>query len=308
MSRVLLAGNNEAACLVLDLLLEALPPGDVLAVVPPGGVHHAWQPSLERHAAAHGVPVLAPLDVNDDATIAAVASHQAELLLSVYYTQLFGERLLAGLQGPAINFHPSLLPRHRGVAPLIWAIAEGDTMIGVTAHHIDAGIDTGRVVAQRKLPVHPDDTGHTLHRKAARLVCGIAAELLRGWLSGEGIPEGDAQSGRATSHSTRDPQLNRIDFAQPRERIRDIVRALAPPLPGAWCEAGDRRLVLAQVTPVDAGSAFAGTPGMLARLPGGDWGVWAADGLLRIDAFHQDGEARPSADLLGVVTEGQVAA
>src|SRR5215217_2893663 len=78
MSRVLLAGNNEAACLVLDLLLEALPERDVLAVVPPGGVHHAWQPSLERHAAARGVPVLAPLDVNDDATLAAVAGHRAE--------------------------------------------------------------------------------------------------------------------------------------------------------------------------------------------------------------------------------------
>jgi methionyl-tRNA formyltransferase len=308
MSRVLLAGNNEAACLVLDLLLEALPPRHVLAVVPPGGVHHAWQPSLERHAAARGVPVLAPLDVNDDATVAAVAGHRAELLLSVYYTQLFGERLLAALEGPAVNFHPSLLPRHRGVAPLIWAIAEGDTMTGVTAHHIDAGIDTGRVVAQRKLPIHPDDSGHTLHRKAARLVSGTAAELLRGWLAGHGVPEGSAQSGRATSHSTGDPQLNRIDFSQPRARIRDIVRALAPPLPGAWCEVGERRLVLARVTPVEAGSAFAGTPGMLTRLPGGDWGVWAADGLLRIDAFQHGDAPRPSADLLGLVTEGQVAA
>jgi methionyl-tRNA formyltransferase len=307
MSRVLLAGSNEAACLVLDLLLEALPPDDILAVVPPGGVHHAWQPSLERHATARGVPVLAPLDVNDDATLAAVTAHRAELLLSVYYTQLFGERLLAALEGPAINFHPSLLPHHRGVAPLIWAIAEGDAMTGVTAHHIDAGIDTGRVVAQRKLPIHPDDTGHSLHRKAARLVAGTAADLLRGWLSGDGLPDGAAQSGRATSHSTGDPQLNRIDFSQPRGRIRDIVRALAPPLPGAWCEVGDRRLVLGRVTPVDAGSAFAGTPGMLTRLPGGDWGVWAADGLLRIDAFHDDDGARPSADLMGVVTEGQVA-
>jgi len=307
MSRVLLAGNNEAACLVLDLLLEALPPGDVLAVVPPGGVHHAWQPSLERHAVAHGVPVLGPVDVNDDETLAAVAGHRAELLLSVYYTQLFGERLLAALEGPALNFHPSLLPRHRGVAPLIWAIAEGDAMTGVTAHHIDAGVDTGRVVAQRKLPIHPDDTGHTLHRKAARLVAGTAAELLRDWLAGRGIPEGSAQSGRATYHSIRDPQLNRIDFSQPRDRIRDIVRALAPPLPGAWCDVGDRRIVLARVTPVDAGATLAGTPGMLTRLPDGAWGVWAADGLLRIDAFQHAGQARPSADLLGLVTEGQVA-
>jgi methionyl-tRNA formyltransferase len=86
-------------------------------------------------------------------------------------------------------------------------------MTGVTAHHIDAGIDTGRVVAQRKLPIHPDDTGHTLHRKAARLVSATAAELLRDFLTGRGVPEGSPQSGRVTSHSTRDPQLNRIDFA-----------------------------------------------------------------------------------------------
>ena len=88
----------------------------------------------------------------------------------MYYTQLF-RALLDAMRGRyALNFHPSLLPRHRGVAPLIWAIAEGDAKAGLTVHHIDADVDAGRIVMQRPLPIHRDDTGFSLHMKTAKLV------------------------------------------------------------------------------------------------------------------------------------------
>jgi methionyl-tRNA formyltransferase len=305
--RVVLAGNNEAACLVLDLLLERLAPTDVLVISPPGGVHHAWQPSLERHARGLGVRALAPADVNDPEVVAEVAAHGASLLLSVYYTQIFRADLLRAVDGPALNFHPSLLPRHRGVAPLVWAIVEGDGMAGVTAHHIDAEVDTGDVVLQRPLPIHPEDTGHSLHRKAARLVHALAAELLRPWLDGTPIPAGTPQSGAVSHHTGRDPQLNHLDFSAPAERIRNIVRALAPPLPGAWCGLGGERIVLERVTAAPAAD-LPRPPGMVQRLRDDAWTIWAADGPLRVDTFWHDGRRRPAADLLAFATEGEIAA
>ena len=298
-ARVILAGNNLAARLVLDLLLEALDPADVLVLAPPGGAHHAWQPSLAGHAHALGLRCIEPEDVNSPEAVAQLEAHGASLMLSVYYTQLFRDEVLAAVRGPALNFHPSLLPRHRGVAPLIWAIAEGDRATGLSVHHVDRGVDTGRLVWQRSLPIHPDDTGYELHLKMAAMVRAAAASLLRGWLAGDGLPDPWDQAGRASSHSLRDPSLNHLDFATERARVRDVVRALAPPLPGAFCLARGERLPLSRVEPVagNGRDSLVKTPGMLEYLPGRVPVVWCADGPLRIDEFAHDGSPRRGTEL-----------
>ncbi|HLF67968.1 MAG TPA: formyltransferase family protein [Gaiellaceae bacterium] len=257
-----------------------------------------WHSSLQEAARQAGVPCLTPDDVNDEAVLARVAEHEAELLLSVYYTQVFAPRLLEAVDGPAVNLHPSLLPRHRGVAPIVWAIAEGDRVTGLTAHHIDEGIDTGPVIVQRPLPIHPEDTGYRLHLKMAGLVRATAADLLRPFLGGEGIPPGLPQTGVSTYHSRRDPQLNRLDWSSPRERIRDIVRALAPPLPGAFMLLNGEALVIARVELVPHEETRRELrPGMVELGRDGVPLVWAADGPLKLTAFVDGGEIVPGRDL-----------
>jgi methionyl-tRNA formyltransferase len=189
----------------------------------------------------------------------------------------------------------------------VWSIVDGDTETGVTAHLIDAGVDTGEIVLQRTLPIHPNDTGHDLHHKAARLVSAVAAELLREWLATGQLPARSPQTGATSYHGKRDPQLNHIDFAEPAERIRNIVRALAPPLPGAWFEVGGRRLTVERVSHVATASRSL-TPGMIERLPDGDWAVWTGDLLLRIDAFNDGAVSRRSPDLMAFAREGDLAA
>jgi len=245
-----------------------------------------------------GVACLVPDDVNDESVLARVADHRPELLLSVYYTQLFAPPLLAAVDGSSLNFHPSLLPRHRGVAPIVWAIAEGDRMTGLTAHYIDEGIDTGPVIVQRPLPIHRDDTGYRLHLKMAWLVRATAAELLRLFFAGESLPPGIAQSGTATHHSRRDPELNHLDWTAPRRRIRDIVRALAPPLPGAFTFLNGEALVIGRVEPVpemEGGRTL--RPGMVELSRDGVPLVWAGDGPLRLAAFLDDDEIVPGEQL-----------
>jgi methionyl-tRNA formyltransferase len=272
---------------VLGLLLERLEPEDVLALAPPAAAD--WHVSLATAAQEAGVPCLAPEDVNDPGVVGRIEAHEPDLLLSIYYTQLFGPRLLEAVRGPALNFHPSLLPRHRGVAPLVWAIAEGDAVTGLTVHHVDAGIDTGRVVLRRPIPIHPDDTGYVLHRKLALLVRAAAAELLRALFAGEEIPAGVEQTGAASYHGRRDPQLNRLDWSAGAERIRNVVRALAPPLPGAYTERDGERLVLARVEH-ERGGGRALAPGMVEVRAGEAPLVWAGDGPLRLAAFVEGGE------------------
>lgn len=286
--RIVIAGNNLSAVLVLDLVLEFAEPAQVLCLVPPeAGPLRSWQPSLAIAAAERGVRCIQPESPNTPETVEQIRSFGAGLLLSVYYTAIFGPDLLDAVRGPCINFHPSLLPLHRGTAPLVWAIVEGDHRTGVTAHLLDEGVDTGQVLVQRPLPIHPEDTGYDLHRKAARLVAAIAAQLLRTYVATGALPDPRAQVGRTSYHSRRDPSVNHVRWSDPSRRVVDVVRALAPPLPGAYCVVGDQRVTLAKVraTPVPADRRW--QPGLLS-LRGDLPIVWAGDGPVQIEAVQLD--------------------
>lgn len=287
--RVVLAGNNAAAIAVLDLLREKLPPSDILAVAPMRGPAADWQQSLAAAATARSVRWIAPPDVNDPATLEEIRAFAPTLLLSVYYTQIFSLELLACVHGPVLNFHPSLLPRHRGHAPIIWAIAEGDAVTGLSVHFIDEGIDTGPLVSQLPLAIHPRDTGFDVHSKMVALVRATAADILRRWFADVPLPAATGQSGEATTHSRRDSRLNHIDWSNDRERIRNIVRALAPPLPGAFVVHGSEEVVLIDVEPAHHTVERARPLGIVELEADGTPLVWAADGPLLIKAAFRDG-------------------
>lgn len=309
MPRLVLAGNNLAAIHTLDLALEALAPDAVLVVAPHPDGRPDWQKSLASHARALGVDCTTPGDVNDPDVTKRVASHDPDLFLSVYYTQLFGPELLEVIGGKALNFHPSLLPLHRGNAPLIWTLVDGDTQTGLSVHHIDSGVDTGPLVLQRTMPIHESDTGHSLHSKMANLVRAAAAELLRDFVAGRPIPAGQPQSGASSYHSVRDPRINHLDWSEPREKIRNIVRALAPPLPGAFSLVRGARVLLARVDPVATPvGASHKAPGMIEVARGQSPLVWAGDGALQLTTVVLDDDLRPGAALVeaGLITEGEV--
>jgi methionyl-tRNA formyltransferase len=307
--RIVLAGNNLAAVYALDIVLDALAPEAVLVLAPTRTGRPAWQTSLADHARARGVATLTPDDVNAPEVLRAVESHEPDLLLSVYYTQLF-RALLDAIRGrQALNFHPSLLPRHRGVAPLIWAIAEGDAKAGLTVHHIDADVDAGRIVMQRPLPIHRDDSGFSLHMKMAKLVRALTAELLRAYLDSGAVTDGVEQEGEASYHRYGDPVLNHIDWRAPRERVRNVVRALAPPLPGAYANVHHERLVVARVEPADRLARGAERPpGMVELVRGQPPRVWAGDGPVALVEYFHEGELRPGEELAssGRLAEGQL--
>ena len=279
--RIILAGNNRPAIAVLDLLLERVGAPSLLVLAPPGGPRHGWQASLADAAADRGVRCLVPEAVNAPDVVEDVRSFGAGLLLSVYYTQLFRADLLRAVDGPILNFHPSLLPRHRGTAPVVHAIADGDPETGVSIHHIDLGVDTGRLVWQRAVAIEPEDTSITLHEKLGALVVDGARELVDAWRSEAGLPAAFDQVGEPNVHRSTDPPLNalRLD-EQSRERVRNIIRALAPPLPGAHVELDGERVVLRRADAIDAPTRAAGT---IERDGDGTLRLWATDGALRAE-------------------------
>ncbi|MBU6273068.1 MAG: formyltransferase [Betaproteobacteria bacterium] len=259
-----------------------------------------WFASVAQTARERGIPVITPDDANDDATFAAVAACRPQWLFSFYFRQMLATRLLALAPRGAWNMHGSLLPRYRGRVPVNWAVLHGETRTGATLHEMQAKPDRGGIVAQQAVPILPDDTAAEVFAKVT-----VAAEMaldacLPDLLAGRAVAREQDQR-QASYFGGRKPEDGRIDWTQPAARIHNLVRAVAPPYPGAFTEAQGARIrvlrTLRQQTPAGAtapGEArpapdSAGAPGLL--IDDGHLLLRGADGgLLRVLAAELDGE------------------
>lgn len=178
--------------------------------------------------------------------IEKVRALKPDIGLSVFFRYILKPEFLNLFPLGCINLHPAFLPYNRGGYPNVWSIIEG-TPVGVTLHYIDAGIDTGDVIAQRQIPVDVADTGETLYRKLEGLCVDLFTET---WpLIKTGQSPRISQSGQAgTYHRDSDVErIDRIDLDKiylARELI-DILRARTfPPYPGAYFIHGGRKIYM----------------------------------------------------------------
>ncbi|HEX7518303.1 MAG TPA: methionyl-tRNA formyltransferase [Chthoniobacterales bacterium] len=131
-----------------------------------------------------------------------------------------------------LNLHASLLPKYRGAAPIQWAIANGESVTGVTTMRIDAGLDTGDILMQREIPIGPEDTAETLGPKLAPIGADLMVETLRGIEGGDVRPTPQDHS-QATLAPILKKEDGRMDFSR---SVRDLVNRLRGfhPWPGAF--------------------------------------------------------------------------
>jgi methionyl-tRNA formyltransferase len=163
-----------------------------------------------------------------------------DFLFSFYYRSLLPAPLLASARRGALNIHGSLLPKYRGRAPVNWAILRGESETGATLHYMVEKADAGDIVDQLAVPILADDDAREvfakvtvaaetiLARSLPKLIAGNAARRPQGMLAGHYF-------GRRT------PEDGRIDWSRPAREIHDLVRAVAPPFPGAFGGVGGER-------------------------------------------------------------------
>jgi methionyl-tRNA formyltransferase len=158
-------------------------------------IEKAAQRSVKGLARSHDVRVLTPEDVNDPEFLEELRRIAPDLVVSVSCPQVFGADLLGLPRLGCINVHSSLLPAYRGMLPTFWVLARGETGTGVTVHYMSAGIDEGRILAQREIPISPEETLQTLMRTskvlAADLVLETIDRLREGPLPGRPNPAGE---------------------------------------------------------------------------------------------------------------------
>ena len=180
-------------------------------------------------------------------TMQAIKNLQADMGLSIFFGYILLPDFFQLFPAGVVNLHPSYLPYNRGTYPNVWSIIEG-TPAGVTLHYIDAGIDTGDIIAQRQMPVEPVDTGETLYRKLE----GASVELMKDtWpliLSGQAGRRSQSSEAESTFHRAREVEkIDEIDLdrAYPARDLINLLRARTfPPYAGAYFRVGNRKVYL----------------------------------------------------------------
>jgi methionyl-tRNA formyltransferase len=247
--------------------------------------------AVKETARALGLPVLEVADAKDPAFARDLAALEADLLVVVAFVILPTPVLLAARLG-AVNLHGSLLPRWRGAAPVQRCLEAGEPETGATVFRLDAGVDTGGIVAQERIVVGPDETaGEVLERLGALggPLLSRALDHLEAHPEDRGIPQDPRLATRAPKLF---PEEGALDWSLPAVRLHDKIRAFHPS-PGAWCRPGGI-LVKIWRTRVLPESAAAVAAGSAARLPDGRVVVGCGTGTLELLEMQPEGRRRQS--------------
>jgi len=202
-----------------------------------------WFDSVAALAGLNGIPVIAPDDPNEPKIVALVRKAKPDWLFSFYYRRLLAEDLLSAPTQGAYNLHGSLLPRFRGRAPVNWAVLKGATETGASLHRMIGKADAGRLVDQQAVPILPNDTAMQVYNKVACAAEIVLMRSLPALLDGTAV-ETALDVANGSYFGGRTPEDGRIDWGQPALHIHNLVRAVAPPYPGAFFDSGGRRVFI----------------------------------------------------------------
>src|SRR5208282_6206682 len=239
--KIVFMGTAELSCASLDALVHDQQ-FQIAAVVTqpdrPKGRELRPQPSPVKMVAQKlNLPVLQPGRARDEQFIGELRGLAPDLIVVVAYGQILPQSILDLPRHGCLNVHTSLLPKYRGAAPIQWAMANGDAETGVTIMKMDAGLDTGPIVAQRRAPIQSTDDSATLHDRLARIGAELLLATIPGYVAGEIQPRPQPAGG--VSHAPKiKKEDGRIDWTLPAHTIANRLRAFTP-WPGAYTFLGN---------------------------------------------------------------------
>lgn len=295
--RIVFMGTADLAACVLRAL-AADPRWTVVAAVSqpdkPKGRDLALQPTPVKVAAQElGIPVDQPAKARNPDFLDRLRSLAPDVVVVAAYGQLLPQALLDIPRHGCLNVHTSLLPRYRGAAPIQWALADGLAETGVSLMRMDAGLDTGPVVATATTPILDSDTGQTLHDRLAELGGRLLVGTLIDYLEGRRVPVPQPSEGVTLARKiTRED--GRIDWSRPAVATWRRIRAFTP-WPGAWCEIPQepkpRLLKVHKARPVEGN----GTPGTVLPSEKGRLVVACGEGALELEEVQPEAGRRMTA-------------
>ncbi|MDH4049000.1 MAG: methionyl-tRNA formyltransferase [Gammaproteobacteria bacterium] len=289
---IVFAGTPEFACESLKALITAGYTPSLVLTQPdrPAGRGKKLSASpVKELAQKHDIPVWQPVTLRDAAIVADLAAHKPDLLIVAAYGLFLPQVVLDIPHLGCVNVHASLLPRWRGASPIQAAILAGDRETGISLMQMEAGLDTGPVLAAESLPIGSNETAARLHDRLAALGGELLVKTLPAICEGncEPLPQDPDQVTSAGKIRSQDAQ---IDWLQPAEISARKVRAYNP-APGAWFSYGDERIKVWSAVALDSDKRLPGTV-IAAGKDGID--VACSEGALRMTELQRPGRRRVS--------------
>jgi methionyl-tRNA formyltransferase len=296
--RIIFMGTAELACASLKALCREQS-FQVVAVVsqpdkPKGRDLKVHFTPVKQLAVAEGLPVMQPQRARNESFIKELGGLHPDLIVVAAYGQILPQSILDLPRFGCVNVHTSLLPKYRGAAPIQWAILNDDAETGVTIMKMDAGTDTGPILAQVTTSIVPADNAPTLHDRLAEMGGELLVKTIPDYVAGGISPR--PQPGEGVSHARKiTKEDGQIDWSQPSRAIWNRVRGFVP-WPGAFThqivEAKPRLLKIwsAEIEPMRSGE-----PGTILAADRNDVVVACGGEALRILQLQREGGRRLSA-------------
>ncbi len=250
MARIVFMGSPDFAVPSLEALARTQ---QVVGVVtqpdrPAGRGSRLRLPPIKTTAQALGLPIFQPQTLRTADGLAQLKAWEPEVIVVAAFGQILTADVLNLPPHGYLNLHASLLPRWRGAAPVAAAILAGDEVTGITVMRMDAGVDSGPILAQREEPIRPDDTTGSLLDRLAQLGAGLLVETLPPYLAGDLVGQPQPEEGITYCHLL-EKEDGRLDWARPAIELGRQVRAVTP-WPGAFTIWHGQRLKVLRATPL----------------------------------------------------------
>lgn len=265
----------------------------------PAGRGRLLTPSpVKKTALAYGLAVLQPASLKAPDEVERLRGSKPDVIVVAAFGQLLPRSVLDIPPFGCLNIHPSLLPKHRGSAPIPAAILSGDEETGVTIMLMDPGLDTGPVLAQKAIPLEAQDTAQSLSAKLAELGAELLTQTLSPWLDHRLSPQSQDEENATYSHPISKGE-GEIDWHLPAIELWRLVRAFYP-WPGCYTQWRGRQLKLLETIPLSGGRGL--KPGRVISLSpeaGAVVGVVTGGGVLGLCRLQLEGKrAMVAADFL----------
>ncbi|MCK4817500.1 formyltransferase, partial [bacterium] len=206
-----------------------------------------WFDSVAELAASLNITVFAPEDINHQMWVRKIIELEPNIIFSFYYRNMVSPSILDIPPEGCLNLHGSVLPKYRGRCPINWVLVNGEKETGVTLHYMTPKPDDGDILYQEKIIISDDDTAMSVHKKAVKASADLLDRIL------PQIKDGTAQSfpqdhSKVTYYGGRSPEDGEIDWSKTAIEIRNLVRAVTSPYPGAFSYIGARKCLFWAVT------------------------------------------------------------
>ncbi|MES2208024.1 MAG: formyltransferase [Pseudomonadota bacterium] len=202
-----------------------------------------WFPSVAECAKNYNIRVVKPEHPNTEAWAREIENINPDFIFSFYYRYLISDRILSLPSKGSLNMHGSLLPKYRGRVPINWAVLHGEKESGASLHYMVAKADQGDIVDQAQVPILRNDTAFEVFQKVCTAAECVLHRSLPALIQGSAVRRVQDAT-QASYFGRRTPAQGEIDWSKSAWDIHNLIRAVAPPYPGAFFEFAEHRFIV----------------------------------------------------------------